>query len=100
MKNNKVDANDCVYMCAKNEDVDKINLKYFELNSNESFLFKREMTYYNNKIKVNVLEENLIKETKKRGNDIYLKVNMKIMITENIDVENNIFNGMQGLITK
>ena len=87
-------------MCAKNEDVNDINLKYFELNSNETFLFKREITYYNNKKKVDNVEENLIKETKKRGNDIYLKINMKIMITENIDVENNIFNGMQGLIKK
>ena len=50
-----------VYICVqKNEDVDKINLKYFVLNSNESFLFKREITYYNNKIKVDHIEENLI----------------------------------------
>ena len=102
MKNNNINENNCVYMCAKNEDVDKINLKYFEQNTNESFLFKRQITYYNNKIKIDKIEghDNLIKETMKRGNDIYLKVDMKVMITENIDVPNGVYNGMCGLITK
>ena len=41
---------------------------------------------------------NFIKETTKRGDDIILK-NMKVMITESIDVNNGICNGTTGYIT-
>ena len=34
MKNNDVDSNECVFMCAKNKEVDEINTKYFETNTN------------------------------------------------------------------
>ena len=41
-----------------------------------------------------------IKETTKRGDDIILKKNMKVMITENIDVNNGTCNGITGYITE
>ena len=35
MNKNNVNENDAVYLCAKNKDVDEINHKYFESNTNK-----------------------------------------------------------------
>ena len=108
MENNKVDENDLpIYMCAINKKVDEINKKYFDENKNESFEVKKSIKYYVDNEKgtpteIQTLPSNrltFIKETTKRGDDIILK-NMKVMITENIDVNNGICNGTTGHITE
>ena len=45
MKENEVNENEAVYMCARNKDVDTINTKYFEMNTNQSFVFKNNIKY-------------------------------------------------------
>ena len=101
MKNNNVDENKCIYMCAKNKDVNEINKKYFEENKNVAISFKRKIKYYMNKNEIDNLPQtnSIIEKVLKRGDDIELKLDMKVMITENIDVENGICNGTVGIIT-
>ena len=102
MKNNNVDENEAVYMCAKNKDVDEINKKYFDNNINVANSFMKKIKYFMNKKEVDKLpkdDNNMMeKHILKRANDVLLKKNMKIMITENIDVPNGICNGTIGEI--
>ena len=44
MKNNDVNKDDAVFLCAKNKDVDEINKEYYSLNLNEEHIFKKEIT--------------------------------------------------------
>ena len=104
MKNNKIDIIDNpIYMCALNKDVDEINKSSFNKNANETYEFKKSVKYYSH-IKDDVTEiktlpiNNMlfIKETTERGETVILKKDLKVMITENLDVENGICNGTTG----
>ncbi len=101
MKNNKVNEYEATYMCAKNKDVDEINNKYFEFNKNESVTFENRITYLCNYKNIEELPKTnkIVRDVLKRGEDVTLKINMKIMVTENIDVSNGICNGTTGYIT-
>ena len=107
MKNNKIGVIDNpIYMCALNKDVDEINKSYFNKNENETFEFKRSVKYYSHtkddvtEIKTLPINNMLfIKETTERGDTVILKKDLKVMITENLDVENGIRNGTTGYIS-
>jgi hypothetical protein len=107
MENNEV--NECdfpIYMCAVNKKVDEINKKYFDENKNEPFEFIKKIKYYTHKKsckksevkKLPVNNLSFVKEMIMRGENVVLKKDMKVMITENIDVENGICNGTTGYI--
>ena len=107
MKNNKIDIIDnSIYMCALNKDVDEINKSYFNKNENETFESKESVKYYSH-IKDDVTEiktlpinnMSFIKETTERGEAVISKKDLKVMITENLDVENGICNGTTGYIS-
>ena len=93
-------------MCALNKDVDEINKSYFNKNENESFEFQKSVKYYSHtkddvtEIKTLPINNMLfIKETTERGENVILKKDFKVMITENLDVENGICIGTTGYIS-
>jgi ATP-dependent exoDNAse (exonuclease V) alpha subunit len=107
MENNEVNEGDFpIYMCAVNKKVDEINKKYFDENKNEPFEFIKKIKYYTHKKsckksevkKLPVNNLSFVKEMIMRGENVVLKKDMKVMITENIDVENGICNGTTGYI--
>ena len=55
MKNNNVLENEAIYMCAKNKDVDDINLRYFEQNNNKAVVFKKKIQYHCGRYKIDKL---------------------------------------------
>ena len=92
-------------MCALNKDVE-INKSYFSENKNETFEFKKSVKYYSytkdDVTDIKTLPINnmlLIKETTERGETVIFKKDLKVVITENLDVENGICNGTTGYIS-
>ena len=85
MKNNKIGIIDNpIYMCALNKDVDEINKSCFNKNENETFEFKKSVTYYSHnkddvtEIKTLPINNMLfIKETTERGETVILKKRFK-----------------------
>ena len=55
MRLNTVDEKTCVFMCAKNKDVDEINKNYFEENTNNPILFKQNLQYHIGRVNVDRL---------------------------------------------
>ena len=102
MKNNTVSEDKCIYMCAKNKDVAFINKKFFDENLNEPVTFKKKVQYHMNRFKIDKLPSTnkIVEDIMKRGDDITLKQDMRVMVTENIDVINGICNGTVATITK
>ena len=45
MRNNKIDEENAVYMCSKNEKVDRINERFFELNKNKAVNIKKSIDF-------------------------------------------------------
>ena len=102
MKENEVNQNEAVYMCARNKDVDAINEKYFEMNANKSVVFKNKFRYLYGSKSVDKLPKTnrAIRELQKRGTTVTLKLDMRVMVTENIDVPKGICNGTVGNIVE
>ena len=111
MKNNHVDENNAVYMSAKNENVCKINKRYFDLNNNPTIeIGKRVTMSWKDKdidkmvpvpFKTSMFGEkiqNKIKEFLNEYRDISIKKGLVVMVTKNINVSDGLCNGTIGVV--
>lgn len=68
------------------------------MNQNKCMEFENKITYHYGNLLIKELPKTnkIIREIQQRGKSLVLKMDMKVMVTENIDVSNGICNGTIG----